>query len=283
MHFFGCYVPAVYGVRRIRAWLNENKGSTFLDMMTMSDVAFCIMLVHNNIDVWKQDAEIKSLPYDQREKYKTKNWKKLPEKEKSHYLRVLPKFTKRAGVRKVARETGFTKAGQDFYNEALKNWKEMSNYEVGWQELEVGWEQYVQTNGFIAGEWRLREDETLDAASMGGEDEEIDDPPALPSLGLTLLGDEDFERERTWKVNPRRVSDEGGAVAAGRVEPRRVSNESDAAAALAGMGRATDDGVGDEEEEDGAGRRAAKRSRRGGREAITFSDEANGSSSSDSD
>lgn len=267
MHFFGCYVPAVYGVRKIKAWLNENKGSTFLDMVTMSDVAFCIMIIHNNVDVWKQDAEIRSLPYDEREKYKTKNWKKLPEEVKPAYLKVLPKFTKRSGVRKVARETGFSKAGLDFYDEALKNWKEISNNKDDWDGLEMVWEHYVQTNGFVAGEWRLNEDETLNAASMGGEDEEIGEGmpalPALPNLGLTLKGDDDFERDRTWKVNP-----------------RRVSNESDAAAALAGMGRANDDGVGDEdEEEDDGAVRPAKRSRRGGSVGITFSDENDGSSS----
>ena len=62
-----------YGVNSIRTWLKEHKDKTFLDMMTVSDVAYVISLLKISWRVWDQDLLVKSELDIEQEKYR--NWK----------------------------------------------------------------------------------------------------------------------------------------------------------------------------------------------------------------
>ncbi len=46
-----------YGIRMINAWLSKKKGSTFFDMMTMSDFAYTVAVLENSYEVWDQQWE----------------------------------------------------------------------------------------------------------------------------------------------------------------------------------------------------------------------------------
>ena len=54
-HFIGNYVGETYDIRAINRWTSSNKGETFLDMMTVDDVAYCVVLLRNHKGVWARD------------------------------------------------------------------------------------------------------------------------------------------------------------------------------------------------------------------------------------
>ncbi len=39
----------------INAWLSKKKGSTFFDLMTMSDFAYTVAVLENSYEVWDQE------------------------------------------------------------------------------------------------------------------------------------------------------------------------------------------------------------------------------------
>ena len=49
----------MYGEQYISTWLKKNKGKTFLNLITMSDVANAKTLVLNSHEVWEEDLEVR--------------------------------------------------------------------------------------------------------------------------------------------------------------------------------------------------------------------------------
>ena len=52
--FVSKFVSRIYGIRMINAWLSKKKGSTFFDLMTMSDFAYTVAVLENSYEVWDQ-------------------------------------------------------------------------------------------------------------------------------------------------------------------------------------------------------------------------------------
>ena len=57
-HLIGIYVAKSYGVTNIRKQLNENKGMTWLDIMTLNQFTNMITILSNHKDQWTQEQII---------------------------------------------------------------------------------------------------------------------------------------------------------------------------------------------------------------------------------
>ena len=55
--FVAKFVSRIYGIRMINAWLSKKKGSTFFDLMTMSDFAYTVAVLENSYEVWDQQGK----------------------------------------------------------------------------------------------------------------------------------------------------------------------------------------------------------------------------------
>ena len=96
-HFIANYVVKVYGVKSVGDCLHNNKGDSFLDMMLMDDVAYCISLVHNSQECWLQDLEIKD--NNQEEQMNHRCWSDLPDsQERDKYKMKEARYSGGKGV-----------------------------------------------------------------------------------------------------------------------------------------------------------------------------------------
>ncbi len=46
--FVAKFVSRIYGIRTINTWLSKKKGSTFFDLMTMSNIAYTVAVLENS-------------------------------------------------------------------------------------------------------------------------------------------------------------------------------------------------------------------------------------------
>jgi hypothetical protein len=45
------FVSRIYGIHQINTWLSKKKGSTFFDLMTVSDIAYTVAVLENSYEV----------------------------------------------------------------------------------------------------------------------------------------------------------------------------------------------------------------------------------------
>ena len=91
-NFIAKYVMKIYGVKMINDWLKKHKGQSFLKMMSMCDVAYCVALVQNSHEVWQQDKLVKRMSPEEQDKFR--KWKKLEDpEERERYRTKEPKFS----------------------------------------------------------------------------------------------------------------------------------------------------------------------------------------------
>ena len=94
-HFFWDVVARGRGWKKIKTFLQDNKGKAVLDFITISDIAHCRAVIENSKDVWDQAYEVSTLDLSERINYK--NPGVLPESEREKYARKTPKYTSRVG------------------------------------------------------------------------------------------------------------------------------------------------------------------------------------------
>ena len=51
-------MTGLYGSRSIINWITKNKGKHFLDMVTMSDIAYTVAVIENSYAAWDEEHEI---------------------------------------------------------------------------------------------------------------------------------------------------------------------------------------------------------------------------------
>ena len=130
MEFLARYVRKVHADKFLKRKLIEEPGSTFLDLISASDIAYVICLVKNSGGVWSQ-----SLRQDDTE-------------DNNDEDKVKPLFTAGQGKKRVYGETVWSQAGQDYYDKALKNWRhayDTKNAHYG--VLRTAWEAWVKDKG----------------------------------------------------------------------------------------------------------------------------------------
>jgi len=58
--FMDKYVSGLYGSSSIINWKTKNKGKHFLDMVTMSDIAYTVAVVENSYEAWNEEHGIEN-------------------------------------------------------------------------------------------------------------------------------------------------------------------------------------------------------------------------------
>jgi hypothetical protein len=59
-HFLAKVISHLYRTRTIAKWMSKKKGASFFDMITMSDIAYTIVVVENSYEYWDQCFELKN-------------------------------------------------------------------------------------------------------------------------------------------------------------------------------------------------------------------------------
>ena len=68
--FVAKFVYRMYGIRMINMWLSKKKGSTFFDLMTISDFAYTVAVLENSYEVWDEEYKEKRMSRTDWELYK---------------------------------------------------------------------------------------------------------------------------------------------------------------------------------------------------------------------
>jgi len=182
--FVDKYVSRVYGARAVSAWLTKNKGKTFLDMITMSDIAYTVAVIENGHERWDESINGRSL-------------QTLDEPRKT------PKFTKKEGVKREVNSTGWNKEGIEFYNKVWEGWKKLSgkNHMGLWKkQVEDMWFEYLEEMG----EWD-NQGKKKKCKKTNSEDEDLNplmsNLPPGEAAEMVLEGDEGYQPDCPWKYS----------------------------------------------------------------------------------
>jgi hypothetical protein len=136
MEFLARYARKVHSDRFIKSVLMKEPGTSFLDIICASDVAYVICLLANSHEIW-----IDAL----------KNKNKEGKKEK-----MKPRFTAGEGKKRVFGECMWNEDGKNAYVFALRNWQKAFNpKDPEYKMLRDGWEQWVSTKAqtMVLGTW----------------------------------------------------------------------------------------------------------------------------------
>ena len=203
------FVSKLYGVRKINAWLSKKKGSTFFDLMTVSDIAYVVAVLENSYEVWDIEYNKKRMSMVE--------WKQY--KESDEYTSTKTKFTGRKGRKREYCDSGWSNEGIEFYNDVLKQWKTIAHDNTAgvWENLEEAWELYAEENNF--GRVYSRKKTGMDtSAEYDGETPEVE---YLPGNRFCMMGEIE---DCPWKAI-KGDDDEGSDDENGYGSPRKRAKE----------------------------------------------------------
>ena len=162
--FVSKFVSRIYGIRMINAWLSKKKGSTFFDLMTMSDFAYTVAVLENSYEVWDQQGK--------QEHMSTAQWKEYINSDE--YIKKTPKFTDRKGKKREYCDSGWTKAGIQFFDDVRQRWRKLSSQNTLhlWSDLENGWTEYAEEINFGNTYTRRKRSTRKDTSSDTSDNEE---------------------------------------------------------------------------------------------------------------
>ena len=117
--FLDKYVSGIYGTCSIIMWITKNKGRQFIDMVTISNIAYTVTVIENSYKVW--DAERK-------EKDKVEEGDSVI--AGGHQIRqkttVKSKFTSQGGKKTQCNKPCWSNKGIEFYKKVHECWCELS-------------------------------------------------------------------------------------------------------------------------------------------------------------
>ena len=209
--FVSKFVSRIYGIRMINAWLSKKKGSTFFDLMTMSDFAYTVAVLENSYEVWDQQGK--------REQMSTAQWKEYINSDE--YIKKTPKFTDQKGKKREYCDSGWTKAGIQFFDDVRQRWRKLSSQNTLnlWSDLEKGWTEYAEEINFGNTYTRRKRSTRKDTSSDTSDNEE-----ELPQDRF------DFENEDCpWKKRDyeREYGSDLGSTGGRNTRPQKRSRRSD--------------------------------------------------------
>ena len=111
------FVSRIYGISMINTRLSKKKGSTFFDLMTMSDFAYTVAVLENSYEVWDQEFE--------KEKMSKTDWEDYTKSK--DYIKKTPKYTDQKGKKREYCNSGWSKVGIEFFNDVRKQWRDISS------------------------------------------------------------------------------------------------------------------------------------------------------------
>ena len=161
--FLGKYVKYLHGENAIKKYVDINKGRTFLDMLTPSNVAYSISIVKNNEEVWKEQYEVAKNP-NLRDKYK--------DKKNKEYVYKKPRYTGGPGQKRQFGRVMWQKEGTAFMINAKEVWRKAFKDDRVKILLQKAWEKYSKANDDVASQYH-QEKETEKVLEEEEEEDEV--------------------------------------------------------------------------------------------------------------
>jgi len=171
LYFLDKYVSKMVGKRELDRFFKENKDKTMLDKLTMSDLAYAILLCENSKDSWDETEKIKRTCTTREEK-------------KNYVRKAEPPYHVKRGVRIPLYGDGWRREGKGYYEELKVLFKGIINKPGFWKNLEGYWKEYAKENSRY-------HYETLYKA-VAEEEEEIDEEMDEDDFALCLPGDQGY-------------------------------------------------------------------------------------------
>ena len=108
--FFARYVRKAHSNSAIKSELRNNEGLLFIDIISLSDIAFVISVIKNGWDVWDQKIRMKELGAAVHGKREVK---------------VRPLFTEGTGKKKEQGKSLWSDEGMKYFQHAEKTWRKV--------------------------------------------------------------------------------------------------------------------------------------------------------------
>ena len=178
-------VVKTYSAKRVMRWIEKHRGRSAIEMITVSDIAYSIVVIENGKDVWDQQEYIKTLP--ESEKLKYKNPKSLSIEERGEYTKALPKYTQRKGKKSGYLSCGWSKEGRLRYKKILARWSALYKDKDWLCEWQAGWDEFVEETS-VCSYWRREagyDRRELDDPIESEEEEEVCDDNEFCSRGTS--------------------------------------------------------------------------------------------------
>ncbi len=173
MEFLARYVRKVHSDCYIKKALKQDPGTSFLDIICPSDIAYVIRLLVNSMEIWIDALDNKN-----------KDGNKEGKKEKRK-----PRFTAGEGEKRVFGECMWNEDRKNAYTYALRNWQKAFNpQDPQYKMLRDEWEQWVSTKAqtMVLGTWtkktitsvlatRTEKEVSEDAKGTNSDEDEVED------------------------------------------------------------------------------------------------------------
>jgi hypothetical protein len=128
LRFIDKYVKQAVGNHNLSKWMKLNGSKTLLGRITLSDIAYTIILYEKSIYVWREDMEIKATS-------------KTKEERRSERRHQKPRYHHASGKR-IKRYSGrWTNAGKEYYTELYRQYKTLKDSQM-WTFLQGHWKTY---------------------------------------------------------------------------------------------------------------------------------------------
>ena len=130
LYFLDKYTTIVVGgARAMGKYYKQNRGKTLLDKLTVSDIAYSILVYENAYDVWSEEI------------IKTKTCSTEDER-KEFRSTAMNKYHVKRGTRLPVYQDGWTNDGQNYFKDLCTEIQAMKKNEDLWATLKVHWSTY---------------------------------------------------------------------------------------------------------------------------------------------
>jgi hypothetical protein len=132
LHFLDKYTTIVVGgARAVSKYYKQNRGKLLLDRLTVSDIAYSILVYESSHDVWKEEIE----------KAKTCA---TAEERKAFQHTAVSKYHVKRGTRLPLYQDGWTNEGHEYFKELCREIEKIKRCEELWSSLKVHWATYTK-------------------------------------------------------------------------------------------------------------------------------------------
>jgi hypothetical protein len=132
LYFMDKYSTIVVGgARAVSKYYKQNRGKQLLDKLTVSDIAYSILVYESSLEVWKEEME------------KAKTCATVEERKAFQHTAV-SKYHVRRGTRLPLYQDGWTNEGREYYKELCDEINKIKTCKELWSSLKVHWATYTR-------------------------------------------------------------------------------------------------------------------------------------------
>lgn len=168
------------GAKGVAKWCKNNQGKTLLDRLTVSDIAFSMLMYENDAyDVWTEEV-IKATTC-------------ATEAEQEAFTTVAcNKYHVQRGAGLALYQDGWTSDGREYFRNICQEIEDMKNTSELWSALKLHWAVYVKKYHKYSYVCKNVSADNVDGEeSLNDENEEDDDDDCIVSLPGEVSYDDD--------------------------------------------------------------------------------------------